>query len=273
MLNNKCYGRSLFMTVIGSLLSFISIACFAKGVTIEMDESFVFFELNSTDQDLGIHSAFDAEAWKKMRIRGPDNRTMANITARSGLGRQGITQVAFESSEPEIPEEIDVATTLSRAPEGLYRFRGKTIDRNKLVGEWELSHVMAAPAEADVSVGGVEWVCAGDNPNADFLVEWEEVTEAYDDEEVDPDGLLGAGQELTGDNEVILYTLVIERDEDDDSPTRVFSVDLPAGLPNYAFTVPAAVFDEDGVYKWETIVRTGTHNQTTEEGCITEEEE
>ena len=269
---DKCYSRLVLMALIGCFLTFISVNSLAKGQVIEMDVSFIFLELNSTDQDLGIHSAFDAEAWKKMRIRGPNNRTMVNITARSGLGRQGITQVDFESSEPVIPDEIDVATTLGRAPEGLYRFNGKTINRDKLVGEWELSHIMAAAVEPSIQVNGSDLVCNG-NPTSDVTFTWDGVEEAYDDEEVDPDGLLGAGQALTGDNEVILYTLVVERDEEDDSPKRVFSVDFPGGEDNYAFTVPVAVFDDEGVFKWEIIARTGAHNNTSSEGCITEEDE
>jgi hypothetical protein len=271
---NKPYGRSFLTAVIGCILTLISTTSLAKKETVELDVSFIFLELNSTDQDLGIHSSLDAEAWRKMRIRGPNNRTFANITARSGLGRQGITQLDFESAEPEIPEEIDVATTLGRAPEGLYRFKGQTINKNRLIGEWELSHVMAAPAEADISVGGVPWVCDGNNPNTDVLIEWDAVTEAFDDEEVDPDGLLGGGEELTGDDVAILYTLVIERDEDEDLPKLVFRFDLPPGEnDSFAFTVPAQVFSYSGVYKWEIIVRTGTHNQTSAEGCITEAED
>lgn len=245
---------------------------------LELDEAFIYLELNAFDQDLGIHGKLDGEAWKLMTIQAPDGRRIMLVRAGGGLREQGLTELFFESDEPEIPVEITVAEVLDRAPEGEYEFEGLTIDEAEIEGEWELSHVMAAPAEATVTVEDGEWECTGDNPSEDVTFEWDEVTKAYDDDEVDPEGLLGDGADLAGDDEVVLYTLVVERDEDEESglPLLVYSVDLPpAAAENglFSIAVPAEFFSFGGVYKWEIIVRTGTHNQTSFEGCITEAED
>ena len=38
----------------------------------ELDEGQLFFELNDTDGDLGIHGKADGDAWRKMVIEGPE---------------------------------------------------------------------------------------------------------------------------------------------------------------------------------------------------------
>lgn len=272
-------NKALISAVTAALLSSLSFPLSAEA--LEFDETFIYLELNSTDQDLGIHSKADGEAWQQLWIRGPADRhfqPLLNVWGRDGLRQQGLTELFFESDEPEIPADIDVATVLLRAPAGEYEFRARTLEHDDMRGEWTLSHVMAAPAEAELGTVAGEWVCAGVNPTTDLTVEWDTVSTAYDDEEVDPDGLLGDGAPLGGDDEVVLYTLVIERDEDEDAglPLLVLSVDLPPEAAvggTFSVDVPAAFFSYGGVYKWEIIVRTGSHNQTSAEGCITEADE
>ena len=38
------------------------------GDEIPFDEAIVFFELNNTDGDLGIHSLIDGEPWKRLEL-------------------------------------------------------------------------------------------------------------------------------------------------------------------------------------------------------------
>ena len=33
------------------------------------EEAFIFFELNNTDGDLGIHAKIDGDAWKRLKIK------------------------------------------------------------------------------------------------------------------------------------------------------------------------------------------------------------
>jgi hypothetical protein len=54
-----------------------------------------FFEPNNTDGDLGIHSSIDGEPWTRLAIEGPNGREILDITLRSRLKRQGLTQLFF----------------------------------------------------------------------------------------------------------------------------------------------------------------------------------
>ncbi|TET94388.1 MAG: hypothetical protein E3J26_04640, partial [Candidatus Zixiibacteriota bacterium] len=67
---------------------------------IPFDEASIFFELNDTDGDLGIHALIDGEPWKYLKIEDPREREMLNIRVKGRLRRQGLTEIFFESAEP-----------------------------------------------------------------------------------------------------------------------------------------------------------------------------
>ena len=79
----------------------------------------VFFELNNTDGDLGIHSSVDGEPWKKLEMEGPNGRELLEIDVRSRLRRQGLTQLFYESAEPTF-DELDPDKFFRRFPPGEY---------------------------------------------------------------------------------------------------------------------------------------------------------
>ena len=56
---------------------------------IEFDVAEIFFELNNTDGDLGIHSLIDGEPWKRLKIEDPNERRMLGVGVRGRLRRQG----------------------------------------------------------------------------------------------------------------------------------------------------------------------------------------
>ena len=49
---------------------------------IPYDEAEVFFELNNTDGDLGIHALIDGDAWKRLRIEDTNERRILDIKVR-----------------------------------------------------------------------------------------------------------------------------------------------------------------------------------------------
>ena len=67
---------------------------------LEFEEAFLYFELNDTDGDLGIHGKVDGDAWEKVKIEGPNDRKILDIKVKSNLKRQGLTELFFESAEP-----------------------------------------------------------------------------------------------------------------------------------------------------------------------------
>ena len=116
----------------------------------EFEEAFVFFELNDTDGDLGIHGKVDGDEWKKVAIEGPDDSKILDVKAKAGARLQGLTELFFESAEPTF-DELDPYVFFDRFPEGEYEWEGLTLDGEEIEGEVFLSHIIpAAPVVAAV---------------------------------------------------------------------------------------------------------------------------
>ena len=104
-----------------------------RGVTPFADAE-VFFEFNSTDNDLGFQLFLDAEGWRRVNVFGPDRHRVVDFRGRGPLKELGLTELRFESAEPS-PAEV-----LALFDPGDYVFVGVTTDGRRLVGEGELSH-------------------------------------------------------------------------------------------------------------------------------------
>ncbi len=94
----------------------------------------VFFEFNTTDNDLGFQVLLDAEGWSRVVIAGSDHSKVVQISAKGPLAELGITELRFESAEPS-PAEV-----LALFPAGEYLFSGRTMEGGFLFSEAELSH-------------------------------------------------------------------------------------------------------------------------------------
>ena len=75
-----------------------------NGEEIPFDVVNIFFELNNTDGDLGIHALIDGEPWRKIIMTDPNDRRMLVIRNRGRLAKQGLTELFFESAEPQFAE-------------------------------------------------------------------------------------------------------------------------------------------------------------------------
>jgi hypothetical protein len=98
------------------------------------DEAEVFFEFNTTDNDLGFQVFLDHAGWRRVSLADPRGNSVARILADGKLGDLGITELRFESAEPS-PAEV-----LARFPAGNYTFRGLTVDGVSLLSRARLSH-------------------------------------------------------------------------------------------------------------------------------------
>jgi len=105
---------------------------FSMGMRFADAEAFI--EFNTTDNDLGLQIALDAEGWRQVKVSDPDNHKIVQIMTTGPLSELGITELRFESAEPS-PAEV-----LALFPPGEYTFRGKTVEGKKLFSEVELSH-------------------------------------------------------------------------------------------------------------------------------------
>lgn len=106
----------------------------AEASAVPFADAEVFFERNTTDNDLGLQLFVDADGWRRLRVVDPDRREMLDILSQGRLSKLGITELRFESAEPS-PNEV-----LALFPPGEYRFRGTTIEGTPLASVATLSH-------------------------------------------------------------------------------------------------------------------------------------
>jgi hypothetical protein len=105
------------------------------------DEAQVFFELNTTDHDMGFQVFLDAEGWQRVSLTDPEGRRVFGLQADTKLAEIGITELRFESAEPS-PAEVR-----SRFPAGQYTFRGETVEGTTLASKVNLSQrLLPAPS-------------------------------------------------------------------------------------------------------------------------------
>ncbi len=114
----------------------------------------LFFELNNTDGDLGLHALIDGDEWRRLEIEDPTERRLLDIYVSGRLRRQGLTEIAFESAEPPFTE-LPPPTFFARFPEGAYEISGVTLDGVELENVVTISHVMPAPVTG-IRVDGQE---------------------------------------------------------------------------------------------------------------------
>ena len=124
----------------------------------------VFFEFNSTDNDLGVQVFLDADGWDKIQARDPAGKMILDFTAKKELGTLGITELRFESAEPS-PGEI-----LALFSAGGYEFRGHEVEEDfTLEGTAMLSTALPSPPVfTEPQDGDIV------DPN-NTVIEWEEI--------------------------------------------------------------------------------------------------
>ncbi len=219
--------------------------------TMPLSQAELFFELNDTDGDLGIHAAIDGGTWTSLEVEGPDGRKLLSVVSKSRLRMQGLTQLAFESAEPPF-EELDPADFFGRFPEGVYEIEALAQGGGELEGAANLSHVLAA-APDNITLSGVPAVesCDADplpEVSAPVVIRWDPVTQSHPE--------IGK----TGPVVISRYQLFVE------GAGRKLGVDLPPSVTG--FEVPASVTDGADQFKFEIIARTSTGNNTAIESCF-----
>jgi hypothetical protein len=154
----------------------------AAAAGVPFADAELFFELNATDDDLGLQLFVDSDdGWKRAKLLDPDRREMLLFQAEGRLSRLGITELRFESAEPS-PEEV-----LALFPPGEYRFRGRTVEGDFLTGSATLSHDFPAeptftPADGEV-VDARNTVVEWDAPGAEqveIIIEQDELEHVLD---------------------------------------------------------------------------------------------
>ena len=87
----------------------------------------IFFELNASANDLGVHVFLDGEDWRTLKIDSPNGRTIFEVEGEGPYAELGLTELFFEGAEPSL-DEVPLQELLGLFPEGSYSFVGKTVD-------------------------------------------------------------------------------------------------------------------------------------------------
>jgi hypothetical protein len=214
----------------------------------------LYFELNNTDGDLGIHSLIDGEPWKRLSIEDPRERQMLDIRVQGRLRWQGLTELFFESAEPSF-DELSPKKFFRRFPEGEYEIEGITLEGEELESTAVLTHLLPAPP-ANVMVSGIP---AAEDCDVDplpsvgtpVIISWDVVTLSHPD--------LGRTNMPI---EVVKYQVVVE----EEVSGAVLSVDLPPTVTE--LEIPAGFIALGDEFKFEILVREESGNQTAVESCF-----
>ncbi len=234
---------------------------------LEWSVAEVFFELNNTDGDLGIHALVDGEPWKLLRIVDVDERPIFAVKARGRLRRQGLTEIFFESAEPTF-DDLPPAVFFERFPEGTYEVEGLTLDGTGIEGETRITHAMPAPPIPTVNYVAAAQQCDDEEPGYDapiidaenYTIRWAPVTHSHPS--------LGFPQNAPG-IEIVNYQVVVEAEletDDGDEFAIVFSVILPPGVTE--MSIPLQFMEQSDSFKYEVLARESSWNQTAVESCF-----
>lgn len=242
----------------------------------EFSEAEIFFELNDTDGDLGIHSSIDGEPYDLLQVFDPDDNIMLNMRAKNSLSDQGQTQFFFESAEPPF-SELDPSDFFNRFPDGDYIIKAKKIDGGQLRSITEITHILPAPvsgimvdgvADSVLTKGHCDDEDTAYNPieieGGEVTISWDPVTMSHPDSSG-----AGAGQQppvpvIIHNYEVIVETTIdLAGGEEFDT---IFNVILPPDVTS--IVIPEGFISQSDEFKYEILAREVSFNQTAIESCF-----
>jgi hypothetical protein len=217
---------------------------------IVLEEAKVIIETNFTDGDAGLQIFFDGEAWKKMKIKDPNGKSVFDVKGKGGLKELGLTELFLESEEPNFLEDLTLPEILELLPAGLYTFKGKTAEGDKVTGEATLSHDLpcAAVLGEPFDVDGAIVPSAGP-----VVITWAPVTTT-----LNSDGDDCAATAIT----VETYQVIVENETPNGSFGNEFSVFLPEMGAGNQVTVPAEFIEANSTFKFEVLAIADNGNQT-----------
>ena len=204
---------------------------------LELEISRIYWEYNSSANDLGVHVSLDGEDWRKLKIINPAGRTIFEVEGRGPYRLLGLTELFFEGAEPNL-DDFPLENLLARFPEGTYRFTGRTVDGDVIAGTGQFTHAIPA---------GPTNVVAALNGNS-LVISWNPVTGP-------PDGFPDLPITIVG------YQVILGS----------FQVTLPATTTPLQVTVPPEFVASlpGGQNLFEVLAIEASGNQTITEGSFT----
>jgi hypothetical protein len=220
--------------------------------TTEIAAAKLIIEFNSTDDDIGVHGAFDDDGWKALCVFDPTGRRVLDVGPQGQLRDLTMAGIFFESREPP-SSEFSFADLKAAFPEGEYTVMADSFDGTTLVGSATFTHdvpappTITAPKLAEDPRGTKKIPVSGD----DLVIRWDDVTQTVDGEPVD----------ITG------YEVIITKEVEDDPhgfSRPIYDVHVPPTLNS--LSVAEEFLEPDTVYELEVLALEVSGNQTISVG-------
>jgi len=217
--------------------------------TTEIATAKLIIEYNATDQDIGVHGAFDDDGWRTLCVFDPNGRLVLEVSPQSQLRDLTMAGIFFESREPP-SSEFSFADLEATFPEGEYTVRAESFDGKILVGSATFTHDVPAPPtiESPVLADDPHGTKKKDPvPLEDLVISWADVTET----------VAGGPVDITG------YEVIVTKEVEDDPngfsrPT--YDVHVPPTLNSLRVLVE--FLEPDTVYELEVLALEASGNQT-----------
>ena len=201
----------------------------------------ILIEHNATDEDTGFQAFADGDPWNQLTITDPDDTDVVSIIASGGFLDFGLTELFFETSEPE-NAEVPIDDVLARMPEGTYTFTGDMVDGEESTITGTFTH--------DIPMGPVL------------------MTPENEAEDVDPENTVVSWQAVTTDLDgdpvtIVGYQVIVEQDIDpfpSGFAKPEFSVYVPATVTSV--TIPVEFMEAESEYEYEVLAIEDSGNQT-----------
>ena len=216
---------------------------------VPLKEAKLNIEHNATDRDTGFQGAIDGEGWRNLDVRGPRG-TVLSFRGRGALGRLGLTELFFETVEPE-NKDTSIRRTLRKLPAGRYRIAGTAQENGERVGRtagtaWLTHDIPAGPRLVSPADGATV-------PTRGVVADWEPVSTTITGKPV----------------RIIAYQLIVEKDVE---PHRhmIGNFGLSMYLPSSvtSIDVPDGFLEPGTAYAWEVLALERSGNQTLSSGSF-----
>jgi hypothetical protein len=211
-----------------------------RGGAVTIAAAKLIIEYNSTDDDIGVHGAFDDHGWSKLSVFDPNGKLVLAVKPQKQLKDLTMAGIFFESREPP-SREFSFEDLKRRFPEGQYQVRGITFDGNELTGAATFTHDVPAPPSVTFPLDGAVV------PTTGLAIEWEDVTETID----------GRSVRITG------YEVIVTKEQHTDPhgfSQPIFDVHVPPDRNR--LSVPVEFLEPGTEYELEVLALEESGNQT-----------
>ena len=223
----------------------------ARGASVPtpLKDAKLNIEHNATALDTGFQGFVDSEGWKELTFTGPKGKVL-NISGLGSLAELGVTELFFETVEPE-NAEVSIADMLTKLPAGNYKIEGPGIENGESTGRtkgiaWLTHNIPAGPVlKAPVEGSSV-------STTRDLVMKWEPVTKTIEGKPV----------------KIISYQLIIEKIQDPHPHMigKVNSLSMYLSPTATTMRVPKEFLESGVDYDWEVLAIEESGNQTLSSG-------